>query len=97
MNEEKIVVTYDYYTIDQAREIVYRELRHKRAVRKWKAAQEAEERKRKRLALLYQKCAGLYMIAMCLGFIFVEPAFATFSVIGIPFGLYVMTRKEILL
>ena len=96
MNEERVVVTYDYYTIDQAREIVYRELRHKRAVRKWKAAQAAEERKRKRLALMYQRCAGLYLTALGIALPFICGD-GTFSLLAIPMGIYIMTRKEILL
>lgn len=96
MEERNIVAEYDYYTLDQAKEIIYRELRHKRAVRKWKEAQEAKERKRKRLALLYQRCAGVYLAALGIALPFLCGD-GTFSLLAIPFGIYVATRKETLL
>ena len=96
MEESKIVAEYDYYTLEQAKEILLRQQRHKKAVRKWKAAQAAEERKRKRLALLYQKCAGLYLTALGIALPFICGD-GTFSLLAIPMGIYIMTRKEILL
>ncbi len=95
MEERNIVAEYDYYTLDQAREIILKEMRHKRLVRKWKAAQETEG-KRQRLALIYQRCAGLYLAALGIALPFLCGD-GTFSLLAIPFGIYVATRKEILL
>ena len=96
MEERNIVAEYDYYTLDQAREIILKEMRHKRLVRKWKAAQETEG-KRQRLALIYQRCAGVYLTIMGIALPFLDSSIATFSLLAIPFGIYVATRKEILL
>ena len=100
MNEDKIVATYDFYTLDQAREIVLAEMRHNRLVRRWKIKQRRKQRKAARTALFMsilrgfkQKLSGLLFIII--GILLPVLTYdATFSVISVPLGIYLMIAKK---
>ena len=103
MNEDKIVATYDFYTLDQAREIVLAEMRHNRLVRRWKIKQRRKQRKAERTALFMsglksckQKLSGLLFIII--GILLPVLTYdATFSAISVPLGIYLMvTKKEVM-
>ena len=46
---ENVVREYDYYTLEQARKIIYQEMRHDRITRKRRIAQNRLERRRKKI------------------------------------------------
>lgn len=103
MNEDKIVATYDYYTLDQAREIVLAEMRHNRLVRRYKIKQRKKQRRAERAATFpmimkkwKQKLSGL----LFLGVGIITPILiqdGTFSLISVPLGICLMvTKKEIM-
>ena len=43
MSDKKIVATYDYYTLDQAREIIYEEIRHNKAMQTFRENQKRQK------------------------------------------------------
>lgn len=100
MNEDKIVATYDFYTLDQAREIVLAEMRHNRLVRRWKIKQRRKQRKAERTALFIsrlksfkQKLSGLLFIII--GILLPVLTYdATFSVISVLLGICLITTKK---
>lgn len=97
---EKVVVTYDYYTLDQAREIVLAEMRHNRLVRRYKVKQRKKQRRAEKAATFSmvmkkwkQKLSGL----LFLGIGIVTPVLiqdVTFSLISVPLGIYLMATKQ---
>ena len=98
--EEKVVATYDYYTLDQAREIVLAEMRHNRLVRRYKIKQRKKQRRAEKASIWAaviekwkQKLSGL----LFLGVGIITPILiqdGTFSLISVPLGLYLMTTKK---
>lgn len=90
MQNTNIVATYDYYTLDQAREIIREENRQK-AIRK------AERKARKRAETIYyikQKLSGLTMAAIGIFTPFLLEGDATFSLIALPLGIWLLFTKE---
>lgn len=90
MQSTNIVATYDYYTLDQARQIIAEENRQK-AIRK------AERKARKRAERIYyikQKLSGLTMTAIGILIPLICDGDATFSLIALPLGLFLMFTKE---
>ena len=87
---EKIACTYDYYTLEQAREIIREENRQK-------AIRRAERKARKRKELAYyikQKLSGLTMAAIGIFTPILLDGDATFSLIALPLGIYLLFTKE---
>ena len=88
--ENNIVVTYDYYTLDQARQIIAEE-------NKQKAIRKAERKARKRAEAIYyikQKLSGLTMIAIGIITPIICDGDATFSLIALPLGIWFLFTKE---
>lgn len=83
---ENIVVTYDYYTLDQAREIIRKENRIKR---------DRARRKKKRILKYYlkQKAIGLAVIILSILTATIIKD-ATLSVLAVPLGLYLIFTKN---
>lgn len=83
---ENIAITYDYYTLDQAREIIRKENRIKR---------NRARRKKKRILAYYlkQKSIGLAVIILSILTAAIIKD-ATLSVLAIPFGLYLVCTKN---
>ena len=90
MQNTNIVVTYDYYTLDQARQIIAEENRQK-AIRK------AERKARKMAETIYyikQKLSGLTMAVIGIITPILLDGDATFSLIALPVGIYLLFTKE---
>lgn len=84
-----VVQTYDYYTLDQAREIIKEENRQK-ALKK----QRIKQRKREILKYyIMQKLMGVALILVSLIPILIEND-GTLALLFIPMGLYFIFTKE---
>ena len=90
MQNTNIVVTYDYYTLDQARQIIAEENRQK-------AIRRAERKARKKAETIYyikQKLSGLTMAAVGIITPFILDGDATFSLFALPLGIWLFFTKE---
>ena len=90
MQNTNIVATYDYYTLDQARQIIAEE-------NKQKAIRRAERKARKRAETIYyikQKLSGLTIAAIGIITPIICDGDATFSLIALPLGIYLLLTKE---
>lgn len=71
---DRIVAEYDYYTLDQAREIIAQEERHRRFVQKFRERKEREQKRRRRKEKVKAIVDDLIIIvsisALFLGFFF---------------------------
>lgn len=88
--ENNIVSTYDYYTLDQARKIIAEENRQK-------AIKRAERKARKRKETIYyikQRISGLTLAAIGIITPILLNGDATFSLIALPLGIYLIFTKE---
>lgn len=90
MQNTNIVATYDYYTLEQAREIIKEENRQK-AIRR---AERKAQRKAERIYYIKQKLSGLTMAAIGIITPFLLDGDATFSLITLPLGLFLVFTKE---
>ena len=92
MQNTNIVATYDYYTLDQARQIIAEE-------NKQKAIRMAKRKVKKRAETIYymkQKLSGLTIAAI--GIITPILLDGTFSLIALPLGTWLLcTRKKIMM
>ena len=99
MSAKKIVASYDYYTLDQAREIIYEEIRHNKARQTFRENQKRREGRKRKLAILKQKILGLSAllisgIEIALRYFNVIDECAAFIIL-IPLGLGLFfTRKR---
>ena len=87
---QNIAIEYDYYTLEQAREIIRKENRQK-------ATKQAERKARKKAEAIYyinQKLSGLTLAAIGILIPFVCDGDATASLIMLPLGLYTLFTKE---
>ena len=90
MQNTNVIKTYDYYTLDQARQIIAEE-------NKQKAIRKAERKARKRAEAIYyikQKLSGLTMAAIGIITPILLDGDATFSLIALPLGIWIMFTKE---
>ena len=90
MRDTNIVATYDYYTLDQAREIIREENRQK-------TIRMAERKARKKAETIYyikQKLSGLTMATVGIIAPILLDGDATFSLIALPIGIWIMFTKE---
>ena len=90
MQNTNIIATYDYYTLDQARQIIAEENRQK-------AIRRAERKARKRAEKIYyikQKLSGLTMAAIGIIIPILLDGDATFSLIALPLGIWLLFTKE---
>ncbi len=90
MQNTNIVATYDYYTLDQARQIIAEENRQK-------AIRTAERKARKRAEKIYyikQKLSGLTMAAVGIVMPILLDGDGTFSIIALPLGIWLLFTKE---
>lgn len=90
MQNTNIVATYDYYTLDQARKIIAEENKQK-AIR---IARRKARRKAERLYYIKQKLSGLIIAGIGIFTPFLLNGDATFSLIALPLGLFLMFTKE---
>lgn len=101
MSAKKIVASYDYYTLDQAREIIYEEIRHNKAMQTFRENQKRRESRKRKLAILKQKILGLSAllisgIEIALRYFNVIDECAAFIIL-IPLGLGLLfTRKKVI-
>ena len=82
--------TIEYYTLDQAKEILRKEARQKRLARQKREA----ERKAKVLYFLKQKMMGIAMIIISILIPIICDGDATASLITLPLGLYLLFTRE---
>ena len=90
MQNTNIIATYDYYTLDQARQIISEENRQK-------AIRRAERKARKRAETIYyikQKLSGLIMAAVGIITPILLDGDATFSLFALPVGIWLLFTKE---
>ena len=90
MQNTNIVATYDYYTLDQARQIIAEENMQK-------AIRRAERKARKRAETIYyikQKLSGLTMASICIIASILLDGDVTFSLIALPLGIWLLFTKE---
>ena len=90
MQNTNIVATYDYYTLDQAKQIIAEENRQK-------AIRRAERKAQKRTETIYyikQKLSGLTMASIGIIIPILLDGDATFSLIALPLGIWLMFTKE---
>ena len=90
MQNTNIVATYDYYTLDQARQIIAEENRQK-------AIRRAERKARKRAGKIYyikQKISGLTMATIGIITPILLDGDATFLLIALPLGIWLLFTKE---
>ena len=81
---------YTYYTLEEAREIIREENRQK-------ALRRAERKARRKAKIIYyikQKLAGLTMAGIGVACPFLLDGDATFSLIALPLGLFLLFTKE---
>ena len=87
---QNVAIEYDYYTLEQAREIIREENRQK-AIRR---AERKARRKAERIYYIKQKLAGLTLAAIGILIPFVCDGDATASILILPLGLFLMFTKE---
>ena len=90
MQNTNIVTTYDYYTLDQARQIIAEE-------NKQKAIRKAERKARKRAEAIYyikQKLSGLTMAALGIITPILLDGDCTFSLFALPVGIWLLFTNE---
>ena len=90
MQNTNIVTTYDYYTLDQARQIISEE-------NKQKAIRRAERKARKRVEAIYyikQKLSGLTMAAIGIIAPILLDGDITFSLFALPLGIWLLFTKQ---
>lgn len=90
MQNTNIVATYDYYTLDQARQIIAEE-------NKQKAIRMAKRKVKKRAETIYymkQKLSGLTIAAIGIITPILLDGDATFSLIALPLGTWLLCTKE---
>ena len=90
MKNSNIVATYDYYTLDQAKQIIAEENRQK-------AIRRSERKARKRAETIYyikQKLSGLTMAAIGIITPIIYDGDATFSLIALPLGIWLLFTKQ---
>ena len=101
MSAKKIVASYDDYTLDQAREIIYEEIRHNKAMQTFRENQKRRESRKRKLAILKQKILGLSAllisgIEIALRYFNVIDECAAFIIL-IPLGLGLLfSRKKVI-
>ena len=90
MRNTNIVATYDYYTLDQARQIIAEE-------NKQKAIRREERKARKKAETIYyikQKLSGMIIAAIGIITPIICDGDATFSLIALPLGIWLLFTKE---
>ena len=90
MQNTNIVSTYDYYTLDQARQIISEENRQK-------AIRRAERKARKRAEKIYyikQKLSGFAIATIGIITPILLDGDATFSLFALPVGIWLLFTKE---
>ena len=90
MQNTNIVATYDYYTLDQARQIIAEENRQKEIRR-------AERKARKKAEIIYyitQKLSALVLAAVGIITPILLDGDCTFSLFALPVGIWLLFTKE---
>jgi hypothetical protein len=91
--KNNIVAEYDYYTLDQAREIVYQEMRHDRITREFWTKKKMIQKRKEKLFYVKQKLSGIVTIAIGM-IIPVLIKDITFSIVAISLGMYLILTKR---
>ena len=91
MQNTNIVSTYDYYTLDQARQIISEENRQK-AIRI--AERKARKRKSETIYYIKQKLSGLTIAAVGIITPILLDGDCTFSLFALPVGIWLLFTKE---
>ncbi len=90
MQNTNIVTTYDYYTLDQARQIIAEENRQKAR----KQAKRKARRKAERIYYIKQKLSGMLMVSAGIIAPILANGDATFSLIALPLGIFLLSTKK---
>ena len=87
---QNVVIEYDYYTLEQAREIIREEDRQK-AIRR---AERKTRRKAERIYYIMQKLMGLAAVGISVTSPLLLDGDATISILMMPLGIFLMVTKE---
>ena len=87
---QNIAIEYDYYTLEQAREIIREENRQK-AIRR---AERKARQKAEKIYYIKQKLMGLVAVGVAIACPLLLDGDATASLIMLPLGLYALFTKE---
>ena len=90
MQNTNVIKTYDYYTLDQARQIIAEE-------NKQKAIRREERKARKKAEIIYyikQKLSGMTMAAVGIITPILLDGDCTFSLFALPVGIWLLFTKE---
>lgn len=87
---QNIAIEYDYYTLEQAREIIAEENRQK-AIRR---AERKAKRKSERIYYIKQKLMGLVAVGISVASPLLLDGDATISILMLPLGIFLMVTKE---
>ena len=82
----EVVIEYDYYTLDQAREIIKKENRE----RARKIAKQKARKKEKMYCLFVQKIAGIVLLICAAMIYFMPDPDKTTLLVFVPFGLWLL-------
>ena len=90
MQNTNIVSTYDYYTLDQARQIIAEENRQK-AIRR---AERKAQKKAETIYYIKQKLSGVVLAAIGIITPILLDGDCTFSLFALPVGIWLLFTKE---
>lgn len=90
MQNQNIAITYDYYTLDQARQIIAEENRKRAAER----AERKLQKKSKIVFYIKQKLSGLAITSAGIIAPFLSEGDITISLIFLPLGIWLIFTKE---
>lgn len=87
---QNVAIEYDYYTLEQAREIIKEENRQKAI----KRAKRKMQRKAETIYYIKQKLIGLAVVGLSVANPLLLDGDATISVLMLPLGIFLMATKE---
>ena len=90
MQNSNTIATYDYYTLDQARQIIEEENRQKAI----KQAKRKAKRKEEIIYYIKQKLSGLAIATIGIIAPFILDGDATISLFAFPIGIFLLLTKE---
>lgn len=90
MQNTNIIATYDYYTLDQARQIIAEENRQKAII----MARRKARKKAEKIYYIKQKLSGLTMASIGIITPILLDGDATFSLVALPLGIWLLLTKE---
>jgi len=91
--EEKIIAEYDYYTLSQARKLIYQEMRYDRLQREYTIKRKEKLRRKRKIYYIKQRLIGL-MVCMLSILLFYIADGTIMSVLLFTCGLWIIGTKQ---